>query len=368
MINIILALVILNVLVIAHEFGHYIFARLNKIAVEEFAIGFGPVIWQKKYGETMWSIRLFPLGGFNGLKGEVEAEKGEGNFATAPKKARLAVLFAGSAMNLIVAVIVFYFAIALYGGRISTPIDFQPIGATLTYETDKYPVVAQYVKDSPADKSGLKLPFSILAVNGTEVSEPRDVVELVNSAEQDEIRLRVREQNSDVREVIIVRAADNKLGISLQNAPKVIDYTGSVATKLFSGFSHTLNSIIMTKEMLVIMINASITSRTAEPLGYAIAGPVAIVAVVGEVVDNSQTVIADLLHMGGLIGVSLAIFNLLPFPGLDGWHILLVFYEKARGRRPNEKLVGILSALGFFFLLGLGVLIMIKDVIFFFFK
>lgn len=367
MVNILLALFILNILVIAHELGHYVFARLNKIAVDEFAIGFGPVLWQKKYGETMWSIRAFPLGGFNGLKGEVEAEKGAGNFSTASKKARLAVLFAGSIMNLVVAVIVFYFAIGLYGGRVSTPIDFTPVGATIEYETDSYPVVMQYVKDSPADKSGLKVPFSILAVNGTEVRSPAEVVTRVNEATDDAIMLRVRE-NGVVRDVQITRGADKKLGISLHAAPKVIDYTGTFANKALSGFSHTWNSLVMTKEMLAIMINVSILNKSAEPLGYAIAGPVAIVAAVGDVVDNSKSVMADLLHMGGLIGVSLAVFNLLPFPGLDGWHIILVFYEKARGRKPNEKLVGILSALGFIFLLGLGVLIMIKDVIFFFLK
>jgi len=92
LLNILLALLVLNIMVIAHELGHYLLARKNGIGVHEFAIGFGPTLWKKKWNGTMWLIKAFPLGGYNGLKGEMEAESGTGNFSTARKWAKLQVL------------------------------------------------------------------------------------------------------------------------------------------------------------------------------------------------------------------------------------------------------------------------------------
>lgn len=365
--NILLALLVLNIMVIAHEFGHYLLARRNGILVDEFAIGFGPTLFKKKWLGTLWMIKAFPLGGYNGLKGETEEEAGIGNFSTASKKAKLQVLLAGSAMNVALAVISFYIALGLYGWKVPVPLTFNPIGAEITAVGDKYPLITAIIKDSPMSTVEMKLPAQVLSVNGTQVTSPSEVVSLIAKAPNDPVTLEIKDGDA-VRSITVTRNQDKKIGIAIDPAPTQLDYRGSFTKKLFSGFSHVANTTILTGKMLSAMFSFVKQTGDLEPIGYAFAGPVAIVAAVGSVVKNSRTVFADLANMTGLIGVSLAMFNLLPFPGLDGWHIFLLFYEKVRGKKPNEKLVNIITGIGLLFLIGLGIVIMFKDVWMFFLR
>lgn len=365
--NILLALLVLNIMVIAHELGHYIFAKRNKIGVHEFAIGFGPTLWKKKWNDTMWLIKAFPLGGYNGLKGEMDAEKGGGNFSTAPKLAKLKVLLAGVLMNILLAIVAFYMALALYGWKLPIPINFKPIGAVVSTIGKPYPVVGAVAENSPISKLELPLPFQIVSVNRVEISSPEMVVTAITESATDALDMEIITKEGN-RQIFVLRDENKKIGIHISSAPLQLEYDTTVPNKIFSGFSHTANMTILTGKMLGMLISFTIKTGDLEPLGYVFAGPVAIVAVVDSVVKDSKTIVADLANMTGLIGISFALFNLLPFPGLDGWHIFLLFYEKARGRKPNEKLVGIVTAIGLFFLLGLGVLIMLKDVWMFFLK
>jgi regulator of sigma E protease len=367
MVDTLIALLILNIMVIAHELGHFIVAKRNNIGVHEFAIGFGPTLLKKEWKGTLWLIKLFPLGGYNALKGEAEDEGGEGNFTTAPKKAKLKVLVAGSLMNVLMAIVSFYIAIALYGGKVQTPISINPVGAVVNVSGDPYPIAYGYLEGSPASKMGVTLPFSIVSINGKTMNVPADVVEAIANSPTDTVELVVKEKGEQ-KQVTVIRNADKKIGIQIDGPALQLDYTTNPIHAVFAGFSHSINSLILTKDILGQMIAITFRTKNLEPLGYAFAGPVAIVAAVGDVVDSSKTIFADLANMCGLIGISLAVFNLLPFPGLDGWHIFLIFYEKARGRKPNQKLVGIITGVGLIFLLSLGAVIMLKDVWLFFLK
>lgn len=367
--NILLSLLVLNIMVIAHELGHFILARKNKIGVHEFAIGFGPTLWKKKWKGTMWMIKAFPLGGYNGLKGEMEEESGEGNFNSAPKRAKLQVLVAGSFMNVVMAIIAFYVALGLYGWKVPVPIEFNPLGAEITTPVGlQYPQIVGVAENSPASKVTLDLPYQIKSINGNTVTSAEAVVNEITNAKNDKLTVIVLTSDNEEQTVTFYRDENKKIGVSIAAPPIQLDYSTRLSHKLFSGFSHAWNMTALTGKVLGSMISFTAKTGDFEPISYALAGPVAIVAAVGSVVDDSKTIIADLANMTGLIGISLAVFNLLPFPGLDGWHIFLLFYEKARGRKPNEKLVGILTAIGLIFLLSLGVIIMLKDVWFFFIK
>jgi len=367
LLNILLSLLVLNIMVIAHELGHYILAKRNKIGVHEFAIGFGPTLLKKKWHDTLWLIKAFPLGGYNGLKGEMDAEKGSGNFSTAPKWAKLQVLLAGSFMNVLMAVVAFYLALALYGWKVPIPLNFKPIGAVITTIGKPYPVVNAVVENSPMGKLGLTLPFQIVSVNQVAMTSPAEVVNAISNSSTDSIDMEIITKDGS-NQIFVIRDENKKVGIQIGAAPIQLDYGSTLVNKTFSGFSHSANMTVLTGRMLGMMIAFTAKTGDYEPLGYAFASPVAIVAAVGSVVTDSKTVVADLANMTGLIGISLALFNMLPFPGLDGWHIFLLFYEKARGRKPNERIVGIVTAIGLFFLLGLGALIMLKDVWMFFLR
>jgi len=370
-INILLALLVLNIMVIAHELGHFLLARRNGIDVDEFAVGFGPTLWKKKWRGTMWLIKAFPLGGYNGLKGEMEAELGStGNFSNARKWAKLQVLLAGSLMNVVMAVVAFYVALGLYGWRVPVPFNFTPVGAIVVPvggAENEHPVVTAIEKGSPMSKIEVTLPFSIVSVNGKISRTPDDLVTQVSTSIDDEIALTIKEGQT-VRTITVKRDANKRIGINISSAPIELVYNTKPLNIAASGFSHAINMTVLTGKMLGMLVSFTARTGNLEPLGYAFAGPVAIVAAVGSVVKDSKTIVADLANMTGLIGVSLAMFNLLPFPGLDGWHIFLLFYEKARGRKPNQKLVGIITAIGLFFLLALGAVIMLKDVWLFFVK
>lgn len=374
--NILLALFVLNIMVIAHELGHYLLARKNGIGVHEFAIGFGPTLFKRQWRGTLWLIKAFPLGGYNGLKGEMEEEEGSGNFATASKKAKLQVLLAGSLMNILLAIVAFYIALPLYNWKVPAPVEFKPVGAVISVVGGNFgneygaehPYVTAILAESPMSKLGVVPPFSILTVNGKETVTPQDVITEISTSVSDTITMKIVTAEGTLQEVAVQRNAEKKIGINMVPAPVQLDYSTNVLHKAFSGVTHVVNMSILTGKMLSAMFSFSVRTGDLEPLGYAFAGPVAIVAAVGTVVDNSRTIFADLANMTGLIGVSLALFNLLPFPGLDGWHIFLVLYEKAKGRKPNEKVVNIITAIGLFFLLSLGVIIMLKDVWMFFLR
>lgn len=369
MLNIIIALFILNIMVVAHEFGHYILARRNGIQVDEFAIGFGPTLLAWKAYGTNWMIKAFPLGGYNGLKGESEAEAGQGNFVTASKKAKLQVLFAGSLMNILLAVIAFYISLGLTGWKSDLFVEFSPVGAVITQKNGNYPSVVGYTADSPLAKLGIKTPFEVVSVNGNLVTSAEDISREISTTPDDvafvRMQIIVEGQSQSIQSI---RNENKKLGIQIMDPIKQIDYSFSWWSIALSGISHSVNTVIMTGKIMGMVFEQVFTSRDATALGYAFAGPVAIVATVGAVVSESKQVIADLASLTGMIGVSLALFNLFPFPGLDGWHIFLIGYEKVMGRKPNEKLVNTVSALGIMFLLTLGVIIMFKDVWLFFLK
>ncbi|WKZ30198.1 MAG: M50 family metallopeptidase [Candidatus Dojkabacteria bacterium] len=370
MIAIIIFLLILNVLIIVHELGHYILAKRVGVEVKEFAIGLGPAIFQKEWNNTVWKINIFPIGGYNALKGESESEGGKGNFATARKRDKLQVLFAGSLMNFLLAIVAFYIMMPFFNWQVPAMIEFQPVGGKLTTvgKLTEGPIIYEVSDNSSLKNESITFPVELVSVSGEKVSSTEDAIVKITSHAKEgntSVELELRDLNSqEVKSYTASYFDSNKIGITIADTQDTyaIDYGENLATKAFSGFSHSINIVKVTGTFFYRMVAYVNTTKDFSPVSQTVSGPVGVYAVVDDIVASSGAMLRDLGHLTGLISLNLAIFNLLPFPGLDGWHILIVALEKVRKKKFNENTLGIISLIGLGLLLAFSFLITIKDV------
>jgi regulator of sigma E protease len=370
MIAILIFLLILNLLIIVHELGHYFLAKKVGVEVKEFAIGLGPTLFQKEWNNTLWKINLLPIGGYNALKGEAETEGGKGNFATASKRSKLQVLFAGSAMNLLLAIIAFYVMMPFFNWKVPAMIEFTPIGGELVTagKVTEGPIIYEVTDKSSLKNESITFPVELVTVNGQKITSTEEAIAKISEyakAGNSSVTLELRDLTKNQLGQYNAQYYDsNKIGITISDTQDTyaIDYGKNLGTKLFSGVSHSVNVMTLTGTFFYRMIAYVNTTKDFTPVSQTVSGPIGVYAVVDDIVTSSGAIVRDLGHLTGLISLNLAIFNLLPFPGLDGWHILVVFLEKVRKKKFNENTLGVISLIGLGLLLALSFLITIKDV------
>jgi len=366
--SIIIFLLILNFLIIVHELGHYIAAKRVGIDVKEFAIGLGPVLLKRNWNNTLWTLRLLPIGGYNALKGESESEGGEGNFATARKKNKLFVLFAGAFMNILIAIILFTIMIGIQGWSVKIDIPAtRLIGAELISSPEAgQPRIVLLADNSPLKSQNLRLPLQVYKVSGEDTLSAEQVSIKIKDAHDkgaNEVSLIISEaESSEQKEITVPFNNEGRLGVQLLDQFK-IDYSQNILTRAFSGVTHSINTLLIMGDYLGSLIGYTIETKDIEPASQIVSGPVGVYAVVDNRISVSSTLLLDLLNITALISLNLGVFNLLPFPALDGWHILITFLEKLRGRNFNPELIGKITLAGFIILLLLSAIITVKDLI-----
>ncbi len=351
------AVPVFGLLVIVHEFGHFIVAKRSGIRVEEFAIGFPPRLASLQRGETKYSINLLPIGGYVKMPGE-NGETTDASGAYDPRSfgskragIRAAVLLAGVTMNFLLAIVLFSASEAV--GHVEYP-----------------PVVAAVEKGSPADKAGIQVGDRIVAVNGRDIQYFSQLVELSNGIvgqQPDEktvpMDLDILHKGATQAVTITVNARhpDNvhpgPLGITrtssdaiairppLWQAPLLgVQDIGKVTVGLYQGIGQVVRGVI--------------------PANQAVTGPVGIVNITGQTASEiGQVGFSPLLFLAGFLSLNLAIFNLLPVPGLDGGRLLFVLIEVLRrGKRVSPQREAIVHLIGMAVLLGFVLLVTINDV------
>lgn len=373
MLEIITLLLILNILIVVHEFGHFIFAKRAGVVVKEFAIGLGPAIWKKEIDGTVWRINWIPLGGYNAFKGENETEPGKGNYSKISKKNKLAILFAGSGMNIILAILCFYLIMPFFNWKVPSMLEFEPVGARLISESKTPEVyITAASENSTFRKVELKFPLQVLEIDGQKILTGTDVRTKIEEGYKNgktSINIKVKDvaQNKEV-DVDAKYIEGGVVGISLSETEQFfIDYGENIGTKAFSGISHSINIILLVGKFIGVLSNYVAKTNDYSPVLYSVSSPVGIYPVVQDIYARSELAIRDLVYMTGLIGINLGLFNLLPFPGLDGWHILIVVLEKVRRRKFNEETLNKISLIGLIILLGFSLLIVLKDIVLSFF-
>lgn len=341
---ILIFLIILGVLVLAHEAGHFAVAKLNGIRVLEFSIGMGPKLCSFTKGETTYSIRLLPIGGacmFDGEDGKVEggAAADEYCFNKAKLGARIATVVAGPVMNFVLAFIC------------STII----VGCSTT----DLPIVTSVVEDGAAAKAGILPGDEILSINGSKIHLYREIL-VISQTNRGESYDMVVQRGDKTIEISFTPTYDETLGRYLMGLSGGVyeEITGLGILKY--GFYEVRYATVSTYKSLLMMLQGQVKSSE-------MAGVVGIANMVGETYEAVKpagfvSVLLTMMNLASILSVNLGIVNLLPLPALDGGRLVFFLLEAVRGKPVPEEKEGFIHMIGFVFLMLLMVLLVFNDI------
>lgn len=403
MITLLVFLLILSVLVLIHEAGHFFVARKFGIKVEEFGFGIPPRAWGKKIGETLYSINWLPIGGFVKLFGEDEAGAGRIGangkeqkpkttdlsraFFARPVWQRALVVVAGVVMNALLAFLIYYVFLFVSGFKTELPLftKYNFFGVTQT-DTLRSLVVSDVVKNSPAANAGIKkcsatekkvsYCLQLVSINGVQMTTVAQFQDTLKKS-RGEKTVFVWENLADKKKVtttMVPRVNPEKgqgaIGIRFNTQEVAVLEYKTPMQKLFSGIVHPINVMIYQFDILARLIGVSIAEKNADAVGSAFSGPVGVFVVTGQVLqipDTKERLLA-VLNLAGLLSASLALFNVLPIPALDGGRLFFILFEGVTGKKINQQTEALIHSVGMVVLLGLILLITFKDIFQFFIK
>lgn len=348
LISLFVFVIVISILILVHEFGHFIMARRSGVWVEEFGIGYPPRVYGKKVGETIYSINLLPIGGFVRLHGEQTEEgmvKPNEAFINKNKKTRVAILTSGVIMNFILAIIAF-----------SVVYTFSGIPRTVNKV-----IISGIASNSPAEKAGLKPEEVILSVNDKEVSGIEEFIKLIESKKGQETTLQVKNINGETRNLnliprINVPQGEGPIGVAVT---QVEIYFPPVWQRPFLGVYNGFQDAIYWGKAIVLSLGQVLADLVKGKGVQDVTGPVGIFAVTSEV---SRLGILSIINFLGIFSVNLAIINILPFPALDGGRLFFVLIEGILGKRVIPRVEAAIHTAGMIILLTLLLAITISDV------
>ena len=336
-----MTILIFGAFIFIHELGHYLFARLFDVAIKEFAIGFGPKIASvvsKKTG-IRYSLRAFPIGGFVSMVGEEGDEEGEENPRALCRKRpwkRLIIDAAGGAMNLILGFILMTVYV---------------LGLGESYFGSNR--IAQFRDNSPSEKCGLMIDDEIYSINGSRTFTANDVVYEVyrNGTEGAKVKVVRDGEKITLEDVVFPTASDS--GITYGKCDfSVYRVEKDFGTVVKFSLSQSRLGVKMVWESLIDLIRGRYGMES-------VSGPIGAGEAIGEAAREGGV---ELAYLCALITINLGLFNLLPFPALDGCHVLFDLIEMIFRRRPGKRFETALNLFGLFILLSLTVVIGFKDV------
>ncbi|HHU90912.1 MAG TPA: RIP metalloprotease RseP [Clostridiaceae bacterium] len=425
--GIIVALIALSILIIIHELGHFLVAKAVGIKVLEFSLFMGPKIFSFTKGETTYSLRLIPMGGFVKMEGEEESSDDARAYSNQPVGKRALVIAAGPIMNLLAAFIFAAIFLGNTGFYTNTITEFyedsvvQDAGAEIGdrfisyggkrlyepasdinlfmygedgserelvyYDVSENKKVTKIITpgrtptrvrlgftakiegntgsnvidiietDSPLMKAGIKRGDRIIKIDDIEVFTTPDIQKYLNNTRTDKLApLTItveRSGNVLVFENIKPFSDYNyTLGINLEHKKgNVFEVMGASAKFCLS----TARNVLMTLKWL---FNGTISIKE-------LSGPVGIIGAVGSVVETKESagqILLNLIYMGSFISINLGIMNLIPFPALDGSMLIILLVEKVRGKPVPQEKVGMISFIGFIFLIGILIITLFNDI------
>ena len=339
-------LIVLSVLVLVHEFGHFIAAKRIGIRVEKFSFGFGPKLFSIKRGDTEYLISAIPLGGYIKMSGDEPGEKLTGSnfeFLSRSIWERFLVIFAGPLLNYLLAFLIFS-VIFMFGSP------------TLTTE------VGSLLKDYPAEKSGLAAGDKIIKADGKDVKYWEDVTEIIHKHFDGPIKLTIDKGGkiSEVEIQPVIKELKDIFGKSSKIALLGIapsQKIENVRYGFFESFSKGFKKVVDLTAITYKAIWSIITGRLS--VKESMTGPIGIFIITGKAAEMG---LIYLFHLMALLSASLAIFNLLPLPVLDGGHIFFLFVEKLRGRPLSVRVQENIANIGVGLLILLTVFIFYNDI------
>lgn len=356
LVTVILFLVLLSVLVLVHEFGHFIAAKRAGVGVEEFGIGFPPRLASKRFGETTYSINWLPIGGFVRIKGDVADEKdpvrlnASNSFARVSLARKLVIVVAGVVMNVVLAAVLF--AVGYMIGMPQILEDAQSGGVV-----EESSVRVQSVEPgSSADLIGLQSGDEIVKVNDQPVDDTGDVITFAQGRPNETVTLVIRRSGEELSMQPTLgqtEEGNGRLGVALISTG-IVSYPPPLAAWI--GVKTTM---ILLGQIILAFWQIIVNLFAGQGPGDAVAGPIGIAVLTGQVASLGSIY---LLQFAALLSLNLAIFNLIPFPALDGGRLMIMIVERIRGKALRQSVEGWIHQIGFFVLLLLILVITVRDI------
>ena len=339
LLTLVAAIFVFGLLVLVHEAGHFVTAKMTGMRVDEFAIGFGPKIFSRKRGETEYSIRAIPLGGFNDIAGMDPSTNTAGSrgYCERPIKSRMVVILAGSAMNLLLPLVLF-FGIFFFSG-VSTP--------------SNAPVLGTVLEGKAADLAGLQNGDRILAIDGQKIETWTDFVSKVQVAE-DGSQLAVEyERDGQILNTTVAPVYDSQAKKALVGVMSSVDVTQL-------GFVDSAKMAAEKEIAVMKMMVNGIADLFRRHDSSELAGPIGIVQMTGQFAEAG---LVPLLNFAAFLSMNLGILNLFPIPALDGGHFVMLVVEAVRGKPMGEQALINIQKVGIALILLLMIIATKNDIV-----
>jgi len=341
LVSIVSFLVVIVVLILAHELGHFITARATGVKVDEVGLGYPPRLLKVRWGETLYSLNAIPLGGFVKMAGE-EDPKVPRSLASKSIGTRLLVLSAGSLMNFLLPLLLFSIAFVVPYNLVMGQV-----------------MVEEVAPDSPAARAGIRPGDTLLSVNEKPVNNSVDLVRYVRFNLGREVTILVKHGDSTTEEVQIIPRwkppkGQGATGIVVNMPyPTIVSQHYPFWRAIPMGIVACIEAFILFKNGIISMIIGAVPVDEMTLVGVA--------QMTGEV---AKTGISPLLEIAAILSLILGIGNIFPLPALDGGRIAFVLLEWVRrGRRVPPKTEGLVHLIGFAMLMGLTLAIIYQDII-----
>lgn len=342
MLKYILAILIFGVIIFIHEFGHFFTAKLCKIRVNKFAVGMGPKLLKKQIGETEYSLRLIPVGGFCAMEGEDESGENDSeySFNKKPVWQRIIVISAGAFMNLVLGFVLVVVMCCMSNAVPST-------------------IVSDFSKESDAIsaesyESGLRIGDKIIEMNGMKIFTTSDLsYQLSSDNEKYDIVVKRNGEKVELDDVIFFSEADNsKIDFKIKPLSK----------NPINILSYSIKETVSMGRLIWISLVDLVTGQYSVS---DLSGPVGLVSAIGDAADAGENIkesALTLINLSVLITINLGIFNLLPIPGLDGGRLLFLIIEAIRRKPVKPEHEGMVHLIGMGLLMVLIVVITFSDI------
>ncbi len=341
---IIFGVLLFNLIIFVHEFGHFFWAKKFGVKVNEFALGMGPKILKFQKGETVFSLRLFPIGGFCAMEGEDEESDDPNAFEKKPAWQKAIIVAFGAVMNLILGFIMTLILLAPNKQFAST-------------------TVSKFNEGAKSTQTGLQIGDKIVKVDGVKINTYKDLSFnlIADGKESFDIEV-IRDGETTHLENVQFEVLKPE---NSRATTKIDFYVEPIEKNFFSLISQSFWDTISTVKTVWSSLVGIITGRFSI---REMSGPIGIASVIGEATNEGLkksfwAAVANIVSLMAMITINLGIFNLLPLPALDGGRLMFLFFEMITGKKVNSKYEGWIHTLGFFLFIAFMLYISYSDIL-----
>ena len=335
---IVIGILLFNFIVLAHEWGHYFTAKSFGVKVNEFALGMGPIVFKVKKGETIFSLRALPIGGFCAMEGEDEKSNDPGAFDTKKPWQKMIAI-----MNLVVGFLITF---------ILAQTNYTPLASTS---------IAKFTENASSESSGLAVGDEIIKINSSSIVSYKDLSFQILSSKNPTFEVTVKRNGEKITLKDVTFGTKDAEGSS----NKQIDFYVASLNKNFGNllkfsFLDTVSTVKVVWSGVIGLITRSISLKE-------MTGPVGIASAMNEVAKEGLKIswwfaFGNLLNLIALITINLGVVNLLPLPALDGGRLVFILFELITGKKVSAKYEGWVHTIGFILFILLIIFIFYNDI------